>query len=130
MSEAVNVVINDGAATPVAVTFKPELVSGGNATFRDDRTGVSTQMPRISSRTSLSTAARPTNRVTYTVSLPVTKVVDGVSVVDYTLRADCQFVLPDRSTRVDRENLFAFVLNGMAAEPFKGTVVDVSPIWG
>jgi len=130
MSEAVNVTINDGAATPVAVTFKPELVSGGNATFRDDRTGVSTQMPRIQSRTSLSTAARPTNRVTFTVSLPVTKTVDGVAVVDYILRADCQFVLPDRSTKGDRDNLLAYVLNGLAAEPFKGTVVDVSPIWG
>jgi len=130
MSEAANFSINDGADTPVSVTFKPELVSGGNATFRDDRTGVHTLMPRIKSVTSLSTANRPTNRTTLSVSLPVKRTVDGVDQVDYVCRAECQFVLPDRSTAADRKNLLAFVANALDTEPIKGTIVDVSPIWG
>lgn len=130
MSEAANTAINDGADTPVSVTFKPELVSGGNATFRDDRLGVSTLMPRIRSISSLATAQRPTNRVTYSVSLPVKKTVDGTDVVDYVLRAECQFVLPERCTTADRKNLLAYVCNGLNVEPFKATIVEVSPIWG
>jgi hypothetical protein len=130
VSEAANTAINDGADTPVSVTFKPELVSGGNATFRDDRLGVSTLMPRIRSISSLATAQRPTNRVTYSVSLPVKKTVDGTDVVDYVLRAECQFVLPERCTTADRKNLLAYVCNGLNVEPFKATIVEVSPIWG
>jgi len=130
VSEAVNVAIDDGADTPVSVTFKPELVSGGNATFRDDRQGVSVLMPRIKISTSLSTANRPTNRVTYSVSLPVKKTVDGVDVVDYVLRAECQFVLPDRSTTASRKDLLAYVVNGLGEVPFKENIVDVSPVWG
>jgi len=130
VSEAANMAVNNGADTPVSVTFKPEIVSGGNATFRDDSVGVSVLMPRMKSVTSLSTANRPTNRVTFQVALPVSKTVDGVDVVDYILRADCQFVLPDRSTTADRKNLLAFLRNGLNTEPIKGTIVDVSPIWG
>jgi len=130
VSEAANIAINDGADTPVSVTFKPELVSGGNATFRDDRTGISTLMPRIRSVTSLATAQRPTNRVTMSVAMPVMKVVDGTDQVDYVLRAECQFVLPERCTLADRKNLLAYLVNGLNAEPIKGTVIDVSPIWG
>jgi hypothetical protein len=130
VSEVANMAIDDGADTPVSVTFKPEFVSGGNATFRDDRTGVSTLMPRISAKTSLSSAARPTTRTTISVALPVKKTVDGVDVVDYTLRAECQFVLPDRCTVADRKHLLAFLRNGLNVSPVKDTVVDASPIWG
>nr|QDH87907.1 MAG: hypothetical protein H2RhizoLitter493616_000003 [Leviviridae sp.] len=130
MGEAANVAINDGADTPVSVTFKPEQVSGGNATFRDDRQGISVLMPRIKSVTSLSSAARPTTRVSFAVAMPVKKTVDGADQVDYVLRAECQFVLPERCTAQNRKDLLAFVLNGLNASPFKETVVDVSPIWG
>jgi len=122
--------VDNGADTPVSVTFEPELVSGGNATFRDKTAGVSNLMPRMKSVTSLATASRPTNRVTFQVSLPVSKTVDGVLQLDYILRADCQFVLPERATPADRKNLLAFVRNGLNEEPVKGTIVDVSPIWG
>jgi len=130
VSEAANFAVNDGADTPVSVTFKPELVSGGNATFRDDRLGISTLMPRIKSVSSLSSAQRPTNRVTLQVSLPVKKTVDGADQVDYVLRAECQFVLPERCTTADRKNLLAYVVNGLSASPLKETITDVSPIWG
>jgi len=122
--------VNNGADTPVSITFEPEIVAGGNATFRDKSTGISNLMPRMKSATSLANANRPTNRVTFQVSLPVSKTVDGVLQLDYILRADCQFVLPERATTADRKNLLAFVRNGLDEDPVKGTIVDVSPIWG
>jgi len=130
MSEAAVFSVDNGADTPVSITFEPEIVSGGNATFRNKTIGISNLMPRMKSVTSLANANRPTNRVTFQVSLPVSKTVDGVLVLDYILRADCQFVLPERSTPDDRKNLLAFVRNGLDEDPIKGTIVDVSPIWG
>jgi len=130
VSEAANLTVDNGADTPVSVTFEPEIVSGGNATFRDKTVGISNLMPRMKSVTSLASANRPTNRVTFQVALPVKKTVDGVDVLDYILRADCQFVLPERSTTADRKNLLAFVRNGLDEAPIKDTIIDVSPIWG
>lgn len=130
MSEAVNLTVNDGASTPVEVTFTPEMVSGGNATFRDGRLGVSNLMPRISNGTSLSSTSRPTNRVTHRVSLPVTKTVDGQDVLDFILRAEATFVLPERATTQNRKDLLAYFVNSLNEDLIKATVVDVSPIWG
>lgn len=130
MSEAADIAINDGADTPVSVTFEPELVSGGNATFRDGRLGISTLMPRMKSATSLASATRPTNRVTFSVALPVKKTVDGADVVDYVLRGECQFVLPERCTPIDRKHLHAYIVNGLNSGLIKSTIVDVKPIWG
>lgn len=130
MSEAVNLTVYDGASTPVEVTFTPEMVSGGNATFRDGRLGVSNLMPRISNGTSLSSTQRPTNRVTHRVSLPVTKTVDGQDVLDFILRAEATFVLPERATTQNRKDLLAYFVNSLNEDLIKATVVDVSPIWG
>jgi hypothetical protein len=130
VSEAVNLTVNDGASTPVEVTFTPEMVSGGNATFRDGRLGVSNLMPRISNGTSLSSTSRPTNRVTHRVSLPVTKTVDGQDVLDFILRAEATFVLPERATTQNRKDLLAYFVNSLNEDLIKATVVDVSPIWG
>jgi len=130
VSEAVNLTVYDGASTPVEVTFTPEMVSGGNATFRDGRLGVSNLMPRISNGTSLSSTSRPTNRVTHRVSLPVTKTVDGQDVLDFILRAEATFVLPERATTQNRKDLLAYFVNSLNEDLIKATVVDVSPIWG
>jgi hypothetical protein len=130
VSEAANFAINDGADTPVSVTFKPETVSNGTATFRDDRSGVFNLMPRIKAGVSLSSAQRPTSRATISVALPVKKTVDGVDVVDYVLRAEAQFVLPERCTVQTRKNLLAYLVNSLNADPIKDTVIEASPIWG
>jgi len=130
VSEATNLTVNDGASTPVEVTFTPEMVSGGNATFRDGRLGVSNLMPRISNGTSLSSTSRPTNRVTHRVSLPVTKTVDGQDVLDFVLRAEATFVLPERATTQNRKDLLAYFVNSLNEDLIKATVIDVSPIWG
>jgi len=130
VSEVANFSIDDGADTPVSVTFKPETVSNGTATFRDDRLGIHNLMPRIKAGVSLSTAQRPTSRATISVALPIKKTVDGSDVVDYILRAEAQFVLPERCTLLDRKHLLAYLQHALDMAPVKDTVIDVSPIWG
>lgn len=130
MPAAAAITVNDGAATPVAVTFSPESVSGGSVTFRDDRSGISVLMPRITESLSLASSNRPTNRVAFKVVLPVSKTVDGVVVLDYILRAETSFVLPDRCTEQNRKDLLAFFSNALDDALVKAPILDVEPIWG
>jgi hypothetical protein len=68
--------------------------------------------------------------VTHRVSLPVTKTVDGQDVLDFILRAEATFVLPERATTQNRKDLLAYFVNSLNEDLIKATVVDVSPIWG
>jgi len=124
-----NLTVNDGAATPVAVTFHPESVSGGNATFRDDRNGISALMPRIIVQFSPASANRPSNRVSFRVNYPVKKTVDGVEMLDKILRSETNFVLPDGATTQERKDLLAFHVNALSNALIKSVVEDVLPIY-
>jgi len=122
--------INDGAATPVAVTFHPESIRDGNATFRDDRAGVTALMPRIIVGLSLASPNRPSNRVVFRVNYPVKRTVDGIDTLGYTLRSETTFILPDGATAADRANLLAFHVNALSNAEVAGVVKDVLPIYG
>lgn len=130
MSDAVNFTVNNGADTPVPITFKPESISGGNAVYRDDTGGVSVLMPRIKINVSLPSANRPTSRTTLNFTFPVAKTVDGVDVVDHVLRADVSFVSSDRSLRISRKHILAIVTNSLSDAFLKEVITEVSPILG
>lgn len=129
MPSVSNLTVNDGEATPVAVTFHPESIGNGNATFRDDRQGQSILMPRIIVNLSLASANRPSNRVVYRVNYPVKRTVDGADVLDYTCRSETNFILPDRATTQDRQNLLAFHVNGLSDSQIMAVIRDVLPIY-
>lgn len=131
MSEVADFTIDDGAATPVAVTFKPELVAGGNATFRDERTGLFNLMPRLRLNSSLATAQRPTHRFTLSVSVPKAKTVDGVQLVDYVNREELQIIWSERSTEAERADALAFLGHALLEDgPIRETILKISPPWG
>lgn len=130
MTQAANFTVNNGAATPVAITFEPEWVSGGNAVFRDDSGGITNLMPRIKINSSLATANRPTNKSVVNVTLPVKKTVDGVDVVDHVLRADVSIVSSDRSTLDSRKDLLAILVNALSEDPIKDSILSNSPMFG
>lgn len=130
MPQVADLTVNDGASTPVEVTFRPESISGGSATFRDARTGVSVLMPRIIVQFSVATANRPSNRITYRVNYPVKKTVDGVDVLDKVLRSETTFILPDGATTQNRKDLLAFHVNALNESLLKTVVEDAEPIFG
>lgn len=130
MPSVTNLTVNDGASTPVEVTFRPESISGGNATFRDNRNEQSVLMPRIIVQFSAASANRPSNRVAFRVNYPVKKTVDGVDVLDKILRSETNFVLPDGATTQQRKDLLAFHVNALNEALIRGVIEDVEPIWG
>lgn len=131
MSEAANFTVDNGADTPVSITFKPEQVSSGSAVFRDDSSGSFVLMPRLKVQTTLSNANRPTNRTNVSLSFPVKKTVDGVDVVDYVNRADFSVAFHERTPLAVRKDILAIITNAVLEDgPIKDTIIEVSPIWG
>lgn len=131
MSEVANFSVNNGADTPVSITFKPEQVQGGSAVFRDDTSGSFVLMPRLKVQTTLSNANRPTNRTSVNLTYPVKKTVDGVDVVDYVNRADFSCAFHERTPLAVRKDILAILTNALLGDnPVKDAIIEVSPPWG
>lgn len=129
MTAAVPIVINDGAATPVATTFNPEDITSGVSNFVDRLSGVAIGFRRLVVGTKFAKGSSKVNRTSYSVDYPVTQVVDGVTVVAYTLRAKLEMIHPDQATTAERNNLYAFVQNGLSNTLIRGALRDLDPIY-
>lgn len=127
MGQAANIVLADGAAANV--TFSPESVTPSFSVFADRATLVSNRFRRLMVRYSPPTSTRSTTRNGFEVSVPVTGVVDGITVVLYTLRAKVEYVLPDGCTDAERKDLHAFVVNGLGNALVRGSMRDIDPLY-
>lgn len=129
MAQAASLVINDGATTPVAVTFSPESVTPALSSFADRLLGIASAFRRIRISNQFASGKSVVNRSKLTVEYPVTSTVNGVTVVMYTLRANLDFIFPDGSTDQQRKDLYAFVLNGMSNTLVRGALRDLDPLY-
>jgi hypothetical protein len=129
MSAAANIVLADGQTTPVNVTFYPESVSPERSSFVDRSPGISAAFRRLIVKFSPASKTRATSRPSYEVEYPVTAVVDGVTTVVRTLRANVQLVEPDGCTDAERKDLYAFLYNGLNNALIKGAMRDYDPIF-
>jgi hypothetical protein len=129
MANAAPIVINDGKATPAAVTFNPEEIATGIASFVDRTPGVAVGFRRVIVQFKPARGSAKVNRSKYAVEMPVTTTVNGITTVAYILRANVDVILPDQSTIAERNDLFAFLQNGLNAALVRGAVRDLDPIW-
>lgn len=133
MSELNNVVINDGAATPVAHTFKPRNVAGGIATLVE-----STGVPLADKRLTLSIQRTASSRVKPTVKLQLPVVqdatVNGVTkpTIVRTAYCDLTFNFDPSSSTQERKDMIAQVRNLLADDQtmVHSALVDLEDIWG
>lgn len=129
-----NIVINNGATTPVAKTFSPvqELPI---ALYKDKTSGISIGMPTVSISASAATAKRTSNKWNVRVTVPVLETAAGAgsggytppAKVAYTLLTDVTVVAPDRSTEDQRADVLAFAFNALQTAMFKGMVKSLNP---
>jgi hypothetical protein len=129
MPAAAAIAINNGAATPVAVTFSPEVVTSDVATFADRTAGVAVGFRRINVSNKFAKGASKVNRAKYTVDMPVTALVNGITTVAYTLRATVDVILPDQATAAERNDLYAFLSNGLSNVSIRGALRDLDPLY-
>lgn len=124
-----NLVINDGAATPVAHNFAPVQVAPDNSVFAEKSTGVSAGFINLGVKFSPASASRATNRVDIELSYPVLSTVNGVSTVAYRGLFKGYFVLPDQMTAAERANLAAYVANALDNSIVRGVIKDLDPMY-
>lgn len=129
MAQASAITINDGQATPVAVTFNPESVTPALSLFADRTSGVAMSFRRLGISNKFAGGNSTVNRAKMTIEYPVTQTVSGVTTVAYTLRATVDCILPDASTDAERKNLYAFIKNGLAHALIQGALRDLDPLY-
>lgn len=129
MAQAAAITINDGQGTPVAVTFSPESISPQASIFTDRTSGVAVGFRRLAVSSKFASVKGGVNRGKFTVEYPVTAVVNGVTTVAYTLRASVDVIIPDGASTTERNNLYAFLQNGLANTLVRGGLRDLDPIY-
>lgn len=108
--------INDGAATPVAHTFKCKLNDKGLSTWEERTGGIPVGYLLVKVQTADNANVRT---VTIDVVCPVLAAVSGANAqgytpaakVDYTNRSKHQFWLAQRGSSQERTNLWAYARN-------------------
>lgn len=126
-----NIVINDGAATPVAHTFSPTKIDSNNvAVFHDRSGGIAIGYPQLSAVTKLPDAARSgqasgANRVirnNFKVDVPTLEVtspstgsgIQPAPTLSYVNGVDINFRIAERATLQERKNILAYARNLLA----------------
>lgn len=129
MAAIAPITINDGQATPVAVTFNPENQTPGAFSFVDRTAGVAIGYRRLNVSNKFATGATAVNRAKFAVEYPVTSTVNGITQQAYVLRANVDVILPVACTDAERKNLYAFLANGLAHALVRGAVRDLDPLY-
>lgn len=122
MSAISNVVINNGANTPVSKTFSPSLVSTNLVRWDDRSGGIILGFPKVSISNRMPNKNAKSYKVTCKVEVPILEqtsasTASGIQpapTLAYTLVGVLDLIMPERSTLSERKDLLAFVKNFIA----------------
>lgn len=123
MSALASIALLDGAATPLSHTFSPvNIDAAGVAKLADRSGGISVGFPIITLSVRNPSKDSKNYRVTAKVVLPVLEVtspstgtgIQPAPTKAYDLLGTLEFVLPERSTLLERQHLYAYVKNFLA----------------
>lgn len=116
MASIAPIAINN--SVPVLKTFNPTDCTTSRALWHDRTLGIDIGFPSI---TLSSTKMKQVNKVAITIAVPTLEVISGADggytpspKVAYTTVANLEFLLPVRSTLLDRQTIEAFVKNIMS----------------
>lgn len=130
-----DIVLNNGAATPVAKTFKAKSVVGTLAKWEERSAGVPIGFIRLALETKDSASTR---RVKVSVSRPTLEAVTGANpsgytpapAVAYTLQGAADFTVSTRASEAEKADLLAFLYNALAHAIFKGAIIAGDEVIG
>lgn len=135
MSAVGNIVINDGATTPVSHTFAVARVAPELVTYQDRSAAVVAGFNVITIGTRYANGNNSGQKVTLKIVAPtlaVTAPTTGTGiqpnpVAAYSHLATVEFLLPAAGTTQNRKDLLAFVKNLLAAQVVTDAVQDLNP---
>lgn len=135
MTAMADIVLNNGAATPVAKSFKAKSVIGTLAKWEQRDAGVPIGYIRLSLETKDSSTTR---RVKVVVSKPALEAVSGASplgfvpapTLAYTLQGSAEFVMSTRASDAEKADLLAYMQNALTHAIFKGAIITGDEVIG
>lgn len=135
MSQVSNIVINDGASTPVAHTFAPSRVAPDLVTYQDRSAGVVAGFNILTIGTRYADKKNGAQKVTVRLALPTLAVtapttstgIQPVPVAAFECFASVELVLPSASSSQNRKDLLTLVKNLLSHQVLTDAVVDLNP---
>lgn len=139
MAQIAAIVINNGAATPVARTFSPQDATMQMASWIDRTGGIATGMPMLSlsAKFADSTSETSVTRINGKIALPIMEVISNntnsgyqpLPKVAYTGYGRFEFSLPGRMTLDQRRDVLAFLRNFLANAAITSSVEGFERPW-
>lgn len=131
MAQATSITINDGSATPVAVTYTPERdPQTGNVVYIDRRKTARSLQPKLIIGFSPANANRKTYKPSLEGEYPIEGLVNGVAAaVDVARFRNGTFTIPENMTTQDRKHFYAMIYGGMNVAQIKANFVDLEPLF-
>lgn len=136
MTTFANIVINDGAGTPVAHTFAPVRIDSKGVAWHSDRSGgIALGYPTISFSVKEPTKASRNYRAFAKIVTPVLEVtspstatgIQPAPTLAYNLTANLEFIMHERSSLQERKNLNAFAKNFLNLALWTSAVENYEP---
>lgn len=138
MSAFAPIVLADGATTPVNHTFSPVNIDvAGVAKLADRSGGISVGFPVVSLSVRNPSKTSKNYRVTVKVVVPtleVTSASTGTGIQPaptkaYDILSTLEFVLPERSTLLERQHIYAYMKNFLANTNVSNAVTTFEAIY-
>lgn len=129
MPAVADIVLADGATTPVNHTFNPTKKDGNLLTYQDKVIGVAAGFPTLTLGNRLPTGKNGNYKTSARIRVPVLETAATSSsgftpgpTVAYSLNANVDVVIPERATLQERKDLHAYLKN-LCAHAVWGSVV-------
>lgn len=122
-------VINDGAATPVAHTFSPVTTSGSKAEWADRSSTTPAGNRKLNHEVLPPAGQRTTNKISIGVYNPTEALVDGVTIVVHGCSVGLTLNFPPESTVQERTDTLAYISNMLANATVKTSIINIEPFW-
>lgn len=121
--------INDGTATPVAVSYSVEKLSSDHSILVDRRLASRDQQPSISIFFDRATSNRKTYKVKRQIAYPLVRVINLVDTVTDIARVNIEYVIPASATIQERKHIRALAANAEGNSSLIANVVDLDPLY-
>lgn len=138
MTAIAAIVLNDGAATPVAHTFGPVgRDPNGVASWVDRSSGIPLGYPALTLSVRPPVKGGSTYKVQSKIVTPILEVTSPSTATGiqpaptkaYDLIANLELTLPARSTLQERKNIFAYLKNWLAKAEAEAAATTFEPVW-